>query len=170
MGKRNILDGMVALNEATEEAMKKKVQKIFFKIYFAKAYDSVDWDFLDHMSKNFIFCSKWVRECVSSAHASVLSNGPSKEFKLKRGLRKGDLLLPFLYLLVADGLSTLISKVVSEGLYEAAELGVNKIKVFHLQYADEIIFIGSTCINNAWTIHRIIMNFKLLSGLKINYD
>lgn len=54
------------------------MKRFFFKINFVKAYDSVDWGFLDHMLKRFNFCRKWRRwilECVSSAYASVLFNG-----------------------------------------------------------------------------------------------
>lgn len=174
VGKRNILDGVVILNEAIEEAKKKKLKRIFFKIDFAKAYDSVDWGFLDHMLEKFNFCRKWrkwILEYISSAHASVLINGsPSGEFQLDRGLRQGDPLSPFLYLLIAEGLSILVSKATNEGLFEAVEIGKDKLKVSHLQYADDTIFLGSTIIQNAWAMRRILRNFELLSGLKVNYN
>lgn len=61
------------------------------------------------------------------ATANVLVNvNPSGEFKLERGLRQGNLLSPFLYLIVAEGLDILIERVVEVGLLEAAELGENK--------------------------------------------
>lgn len=69
-------------------------------------------------------------ECVSTAHAFILVNGsPSGEFKLERGLRQGDPLSLFLYLLVAEGLNILVSRAVENGWFKAAKLGCDKVKV-----------------------------------------
>lgn len=74
---RLIHDGVVILNEAIEEAKKKKVARIFFKIDFAKVYDSVEWGFLDDMMRilNFdVKWRKWIMESVSSATINVQVN------------------------------------------------------------------------------------------------
>lgn len=110
-------------------------------------------------------------ECITSAHASVLVNGsPSGDFKLERGLRQGDPLSPFLYLLVAEGLSILVSRAVDAGIFEAAELGRNKVRISHIQYADDIVFVGSGKDSNIVAMKRILKNFELLSGLKVNFQ
>lgn len=49
MGGRQILDGIIVLNEMIDEAKKKKLQRIFFKVDFEKAYNSIDWDYLEEM-------------------------------------------------------------------------------------------------------------------------
>lgn len=64
------------------------------------------------------------------------------EFMLERGLRQRDPLSPFLFLVVAKGLNILVSRVVEVGVFEAAELGINKVRIFYLQYADDMIFGG----------------------------
>jgi len=57
---------------------------------------------------------KWIKECVSTATASVLVNGsPTDEFHLERGLRQGDPLSPFLFLLDVEGLNVMMSEMVN---------------------------------------------------------
>lgn len=104
---RFILDSAVILNVIIEDARKNRKSSLSFKVDFAKAYDSMDWDFLDDMLAQFNFPNKWMRwikECVTSATANVLVNGsPSGEFKLERGIRQGDPFLLFFFLLWLKG-------------------------------------------------------------------
>lgn len=173
IGNRFIMDGVVVLNEVINEARKKKMERLIFKIDFAKAYDSVEWSFLDNMLEFFEFdrvWRKWIMECVSTAHISVLVNGsPSGDFKMERGLRQGDPLSPFLYLLVAEGLSILVNRAVDFGILEAAEVGRDKVRVSHLQYADDTVFVSSGKESNSWAMKWILRNFEILSGLKVNF-
>jgi len=88
---RQILDGILIANEVVDEARKKQKDLMLFKVDFEKAYDSVDWGYLDSVLECMYFpvlWRKWIKECVSIATASALVNGsPIDEFPLKRGLR-----------------------------------------------------------------------------------
>lgn len=88
---RFILDGVVVLNEAIEDAKFSKAKRMFFKVDFAKAFDSISWEYLLDVKRKMNFPEKWVKwifECISTARANVLVNGsPSGEFALERGLR-----------------------------------------------------------------------------------
>lgn len=154
IGGRQISDGIVVLNEVLDESKKRRKSWVVFKVDFAKAYDSVSWEFLDDMMQGLNFCPKWrawIRKCVSSASASssVLINGsPTGEFKLERGLRQGDPLSPFLYLIVAEGLSLLIEKEISTSQLEPIEVGRDRVQVSHLQYADDTIFVCPSKMEN----------------------
>lgn len=87
---------------------------------------------------------RWMMEYVFLASAKVLVNAnPSGVFKLERGLRQGDPLSPFLYLIVAEGLSVLVNRAVETRQLESAELGHQKLKISHIQYADDMIFLTS---------------------------
>ncbi|GAU51891.1 hypothetical protein TSUD_416760 [Trifolium subterraneum] len=88
---RQILDGILVANEVVDDAKRNRKELLMFKVDFEKAYDSVDWEYLDEVMKkmNFpILWRRWIMECVSTASASVLVNGcPTDEFCFQRGLR-----------------------------------------------------------------------------------
>lgn len=72
-------------------------------------------------------------ECVTSASANVLVNGcPSGEFQLQKGLRQGDPLSPFLFLIVAECFSRLKTIASDKELFNAACIGTDRIVVSHL--------------------------------------
>lgn len=116
---RSILDSVVVLNELVEETKATKRGRIFFKADLAKAYDTISWSYLLSMLKLLNFPEKgigWMKECISTASANVLVNGsPSGEFNLERGIRQGDPLSPFLFLVPTEGLNFLYEESVSRG-------------------------------------------------------
>ncbi|GAU38652.1 hypothetical protein TSUD_276920 [Trifolium subterraneum] len=111
---RNLVDGVLIVNEVVELAKKTKKECLIFKVDFEKAYDSVDWGFLEYMLRRCGFCEKWIhwiRACVFAGNLSVLVNGsPTPEINIQRGLKQGDTLAPFLFLLVVEGLSGVMRK------------------------------------------------------------
>ncbi|GJR64069.1 RNA-directed DNA polymerase, eukaryota [Tanacetum coccineum] len=75
---RNILDGPFILNEILTWCKRKHKQALIFKVDFAKAYDSVRWDYLLGVLKAFGFgpnWCKWIWGIFSSSMASILVNG-----------------------------------------------------------------------------------------------
>lgn len=145
---RQILDGILIANEVVDEACKSKKELMLFKVDFEKAYDSVDWGYLDSVMGCMSFpvlWRKWIKECVSTATTSVLVNGsPTDEFPLKRGLRQGDPLSPFLFLLAAEGLNIVMKSLVEAQLFSGYSIGAaNPVVVSHLEFADDTLLLGS---------------------------
>ncbi|XP_058741507.1 uncharacterized mitochondrial protein AtMg01250-like [Vicia villosa] len=100
---------------------------------------------------------------------SILVNGSStKEFDVCRGLRQGDPLSPFLYVIVAEGLTGLVRKSIQVG-----EFGRFDIKgscwVNILQFADDTLIVGEGTWKHVWAIKAVLRDFELVSGLGINY-
>ncbi|GJU06708.1 RNA-directed DNA polymerase, eukaryota [Tanacetum coccineum] len=141
---RQILDGPFILDEILHWCKRKKKQAMFFKVDFAKAYDSVRWDYLLEVLEAFgfgqIWCN-WIRGTLNSAKASILINGsPSKEFSCYRGLKQGDPLASYLFILVMESLHLSFIRVVDEGLFKGIQLP-GSISISRLFYADDAMFI-----------------------------
>src|SRR4051812_30505441 len=134
---RQIGDNILIVNELVDEAKSLKREALLFKVDFEKAYNSVDWNFLKNMMVGMGFNSrwrKWINACVRSAAVSILVNGSlTEEFLLGRGLRQGDPLSPFLFLLVAEGFSILMDKCVKRKLFDGYEFGNGEVQVSHTQ-------------------------------------
>ncbi|GKV27589.1 hypothetical protein SLEP1_g36748 [Rubroshorea leprosula] len=174
VGGRQLVDSVLVLNEVVDEIKKKKQPAFVFKADFEKAYDSVDWSFLDWMMENFGFGMKWrgwIMECLSTARVSVLVNGsPTKEFEVGKGLRQGDPLSPFLFLMVAEGLQYLVQRAIKEDMMHGIEIGSRGLSVSLLQFADDTVIMGKADAKNIRTVKDILKWFELMSGLRINFS
>ncbi|XP_071700037.1 uncharacterized protein [Rutidosis leptorrhynchoides] len=86
---RQILDGISVANEIIEDLKRAKKKCLIFKADFAKAFDSLDWHFLDSTMNAMGFGTKWrewIKECLRTASISILVNGTAtKEFYLEKG-------------------------------------------------------------------------------------
>ena len=102
---------------------------------------------------------------------SILINGsPTSDFSSKRGLRQGDLLSPFLFIIVMEGLHITLRDGLSENMFRGACIGSPSIRLSHLFYADDVIIISEWNQNDMDNIIRILNVFYLASGLKININ
>nr|GEV37893.1 cysteine-rich receptor-like protein kinase [Tanacetum cinerariifolium] len=123
---RQILDGPFILNEVVQWCKSKKKQALIFKVDFEKAYDSVRWDFLDEILKKFWFGDKWckwIMSCLRSSRGSIIVNGsPTEEFQFGKGLKQGDPLSPFLFILVMESLHLSFQRIVDAGVETSRHL------------------------------------------------
>nr|GEY30012.1 RNA-directed DNA polymerase, eukaryota [Tanacetum cinerariifolium] len=125
---REILDGPFIINELLSWCKYKKKQAMVFKVDFAKAYDSVRWDFLD--------------DVLDSGMALVILNGnPSLEFQFHRGLKQGDSLAPYLFILIMESFHLSISRAVDGGIFWGINISED-LNISHLFYVDDAVFIG----------------------------
>ena len=141
-----MLESVLMANEVIEEVRRHQRSEVFLKVDFEKPYDSVRWSFLMDMLHRMGFHSKWIKwvqGCLESATVSVLVNGsPTEEFKPSRGLRQGDPLAPFLFLIVAKGLAGLVRNALKENMLKGLKVGRAETECCMLQFADDTLFMG----------------------------
>ena len=174
VGNRKILDGVLIANESLRWLKKKKISGALIKIDFQMAYDSIHWSFLRKVLEKLGFGRKWITwimECISSASMSVLLNGsPLRSFNMEKGLRQGDPLSPYLFILVSEALIYFLKKAHEMNMIEAVSIGRAKVSLKHLQFADDFLFFAPRNPLCILTYFRILDIFALMSGLTINYN
>ncbi|KAL4591374.1 hypothetical protein LXL04_004335 [Taraxacum kok-saghyz] len=137
---RQILDGPLILNEVVA----------WCKATHAKSM-VLRWDFLDDALLGFGFGPRWrswIRGSLVFSMGSVLVNGSATpEFRFFRGLRQGDPLSPFLFILAMESLHIAFSNAMIHNRFSGLSIGsVEPVVLSHLFYADDAIFIGDCAI------------------------
>ncbi|RVX03319.1 putative ribonuclease H protein [Vitis vinifera] len=116
---RQILDAVLVANEAIDSRKRSVGTGLVCKLDIEKAYDHVNWRFLMSVLEKMGFgpkWRKWIFCCISTVRMAVLVNGtPTDFFSTFRGLRQGDPLSPYLFVLIMEALSSLISRAEENG-------------------------------------------------------
>ena len=111
---RQIMDAILIANEAIDSILKSNNGAILYKLDIEKAYDHVDWSFLLAVLGKMGFRGRWyswIKWCLSTVSFSVLVNdSPTGFFQGSRGLRQGDPLSPYLFVIVMEAFSCLMKK------------------------------------------------------------
>ncbi|KAJ9557832.1 hypothetical protein OSB04_012446 [Centaurea solstitialis] len=169
---RSILDGPLMVNELISWAKKAKKKLLILKVDFAKAFDSLNWNFLDSVLMKMGFGETWrawMKGCICTAKVSVLINGsPTKEFLMGKGVRQGGPLAPFLFILAAEGLMAAMKEAQQANIFQGVRVNNVAEDVSLFQFADDAIFVGEWSLKNAKNLLRILKCFEVCSGLKIN--
>ncbi|KAL9230819.1 hypothetical protein vseg_006119 [Gypsophila vaccaria] len=138
------------------------------KLDISKAYDRIEWRFLERVLVSLGFDRRWmsqVMECVKTVSFSVLINGsPTKVFRPNRGLRQGDPLSPYLYILCAEALSGMIRRAVERRAISGVKVARRAPIIFHLLFADDSIIFTTATEREARTVKDILRIYEQASG------
>lgn len=135
---RGTSDNIVITQEAVHSLMKRKgrVGGMILKIDLHKAYDSVSWEFLEQVLVDFNFprsLIKLIMFCVSANNLSVICNGEAQPFfAAQRGLRQGDPLSPYLFILCMEKLSHMIQDQVHKKRWKPVKIARTGPPISHL--------------------------------------
>ncbi|GJR03801.1 RNA-directed DNA polymerase, eukaryota, reverse transcriptase zinc-binding domain protein [Tanacetum coccineum] len=131
---------------------------MIFKVDFEKAFDSVRWDYLDDILKSFGFGDtwrSWISSCLKSAKRSVLVNGsPTSEFQFHKGLKQGDPLSLFLFIMVMESLHR--SFTMEAGLFKVLPLYYMSIYKAPVAVLKDLEFIRRNFFNGVDKVDRKI--------------
>ena len=138
----------------------------------SKAYDRVEWSFLQAMMIKMGFCHEWtqlIMNCVMSVSYRVKVNGDiGKSFVPSRGLRQGDPLSPYLFLLCIEGFSALLSEAESAGRIKGMQVCQRAPSISHLLFADDSQLLVRANRENVEEVQRILTLYEQVSGQTIN--
>lgn len=147
---------------------------LLFKVDFEKAFDSVNWEYMESVLSQMGYGDKWrmlIRGCLYSARLSILINGsPTKEFEMKRGARQGDPLSPFLFIVAMESLNIAIRVACQKGIFRGITVPHSETTISHLFYVDDALFVGEWNQDNIKNLARVLRCFQVASGLKVNFS
>jgi hypothetical protein len=141
------------------------------KLDMHKVYGRVEWIFLENMMRKMGFADRWIglmMACVSSVRYQVRFNSEKTDmFFPTRGLRQGDPLSPYLFLLCAEGLSSLLLHEEVGGI-DGVRVCRNAPSVSHLLFADDSLILMKADMNNATSLQQVLDTYCANSGQMVS--
>ena len=120
------------------------------------------------------FNERWislVMMCISTVSYSVLINGEAKgNIVPTRGLRQGDPISPYLFLLCAEGLSAMLRKEEEQGKIRGISISRGAPRISHLFFADDSIVFCRASVEESRRILQVLEDYEAKSGQKLNKD
>lgn len=142
------------------------------KTDMSKAYDRLEWKFVAKVMERLGFHSKWIgwiMECISTVSYSYLINDSVYGLiKPSRGIRQGDPISPYLFILCGEVLSGLCKKAAREGTLQGVRVAQGSPQVNHLLFADDTMFFCSTSPASCQQLKEILTSYEAASGQQIN--
>ena len=110
-------------------------------------------------------------KCVHSTSFSILVNGqPSRKFLPTRGLRQGDPLSPFLFIICAEGLSTLLRDAEAKREIHGLKIGKKVDAISHFFFADDSLLFARANEDEVDKVLDILATYETASGQKLNME
>jgi hypothetical protein len=174
---RLITDNIIAAYETLHTMHTKMWSKVGFmgiKLDMSKAYDRVEWDFLETVMWKMGFSERWIRlimECIRTVSYSVIVNGQAVgNIKPTRGIRQGDPLSPYLFLICAEALSSMLSRAESKGVIIGVPTSKKGPRLSHLFFADDSLLFCKANLVEWRRLMRLLEDYEAASGQKLNKE
>lgn len=171
---RDIVENILVCQDLVKLYNRKSCSpRVIMKIDLQKAYDTIEWSFLEEMLGALKFPRKFiclVMECVSTPKYSIALNGDVFGFfKGGRGLRQGDPLSPLLFTICLEYLSRLLNTVQRMQGFKHHAL-CKRVELNHLCFADDLLMFSYGNAQSVKLLLRAFASFSNASGLCMNKD
>ncbi|KAL2240746.1 UNVERIFIED_CONTAM: hypothetical protein Sindi_0715800 [Sesamum indicum] len=144
------------------------------KVDIRKAYDTVEWDFLFSVLQLLGFpegFTRWIEECVTTPSFSVGMNGqPYGFFTGARGLRQGDPLSPYLFVLVMEVLHLGLLQLIEQDMHFTFHWKCEAARIFQLGFADDLLLFCRATIDSIRVLKSGLDRFATWSRLRLNVE
>lgn len=167
-----LLKGIIIAYDAIHSIQQAKTNIMLIKFDVKKAYDHVRRPFLIKVMEKFGFhpnWTKWVCICIETPRSSILVNGSLHGFfSSTRGIRQGDPLSPFLFIIMAEALGHMITKNRMVGRWKGICIARGTEAIMHTQFADDTLLMGEASLrglNYQNSIGQVLSNFRASTEL-----
>ena len=173
---RRGLDNIIIAQELIHSLDKKKGKGGFMtiKVDLAKAYDRIEWSFIHKVLKAFHFPQNLIElimSCVTTTSISILFNGSKlNSFKPSRGIRQGDPLSPYLFILCMEYLGALIENECVAKRWIPIKASKDNVAISHLFFADDLMLFAKVSKEGCEAIKDVLDVFCVESGQKISLE
>ncbi|XP_062112930.1 uncharacterized protein LOC133824079 [Humulus lupulus] len=169
---RSLAHNVLILQDLLKGYNRKNISpRCLMKIDISKAYDSIEWDFLENLLYDLCFPMRfirWVMVCLrGSSYSLVINNGIQGHFQGAKGLRQGDPISPLLFVIVMDYLTRLLLKAGMEKYFRFHPL-CKSLKLVSLCFADNLLLFCKANLKSVMILHQAFNDFTLSSSLSIN--
>ena len=158
----------------TMDRMKGKEGYMAVKVDLEKAYDRLEWSFIHNVLLAIRFppnLIKIIMSCISTSSISVLVNGNALDaFYPSKGIRQGDPLSPYLFILCMEYLGNLIKEKCSKGLWCPLKASHGNLRISHLFFADDLILFAKVNDEICDVILEVLQTFCMESDQKISSE
>ncbi|KAL2931434.1 LINE-1 reverse transcriptase-like protein [Bienertia sinuspersici] len=169
---RNIMHNVLICQDLVKMHSSYQKQPCFMlKLDTRKAYDTVEWDFLEETMIGLNFPHPFIQlvmTCVRTLKFCLLINGsPTELFTPQRGLRQGDPLSPLIFTLCMEYYSRILQKV---GCLEGFKFHTRyrSLKLNHLAFADDILIFSRGEVESTYMLLSGVHIFSDTTGLHVN--
>ncbi|CAM8933405.1 unnamed protein product [Rhodiola kirilowii] len=143
------------------------------KLDMSKAYDRMEWDFLEVMQLKMGFPESWVRKIMQCVRTVVyrikLNDMISDPFKPQRGIRQGDPLSPYLFVLCTEWLARSLEVSQQNREIQGIRMSRSAPYISHLFFADDCILFIKADVDHILKLKKILSVYEEVSGQQINY-
>lgn len=173
--KRAISDNVVITHEVLHYLKSSKAEKYYsmaIKTDMSKAYEKLEWEFIRMVLEKMNFhptLITWIMQCITSVSYTFIINGAAREYvKPGRGIRQGDPISPYLFILCNEVLTGLCSNAQCKGLLKGVSIATHCPSLNHLLFADDTMFFCKANKKNADTLKTLLTTYEAVSGQLIN--